>query len=81
MHTRMFEHIGHAFFSFLSPPISLRRIDPVRPFRRFGDSTGGLALSPLVWGRVSVTRGYKPCFGRLTAPKRTTRHRLASARI
>ena len=36
-----------------------------------------VGLSPFVRGRVSVCRGYNPCFGRAEAPKAPPRHCLS----
>ena len=62
--------------SSLSPPTSLRRIVLVScsialAWREL------VGLFPLVRGRVGVSRGYNPCFGRAEAPKAPPRHCLS----
>ena len=71
----MNHHIGHAS-SPLSPPTSLRRVVPVSYSIALAwhELVG---ISPLVRGRVGVSRGYNPCFGKAEAPKAPPRHFLS----
>ena len=61
---------------FFESTYSLRRTVLIFSFYSFGEGWV-VGLSPLVRSRVSVSRGYNPCFGRVEAPNAQLAHCLS----